>query len=92
MGMIYKYELTGTNTLQLREGSVVMHVGEQNGKLYLWATVDLDAKLRPLTFVVISTGSHVPSDFPHIGTVQMCDGIVVHVFLAKEPTPPETRE
>lgn len=90
MGLIYKYQLTGTDTIDLREGSKVLHVGEQNGKLYLWATVDLSAKLWPSTFVAIPTGENVPSDYPYIGTVQMKNGEVWHVFLTAKPVDDST--
>ena len=85
MGMIYKYQLTGTDTLNLREGSKALHVGEQDGKLFLWATVDNSAEPMPLTFVTIPTGANAPSDYTHIGTVQMSDGLVWHVFQTKNP-------
>lgn len=85
MGMIFKHQLNGMNTFDLRQGSKVLHVGEQKGILHLWATVDKSAESKPLTFVVLPTGGNAPSDYTHIGSVQMSDGLVWHVFQTKNP-------
>ena len=80
MKVIHKYPLIGDGCVNLREGSEVLHVGEQNGKLCLWATVDPEAKICPLKFVAIATGHVVPPGHRHIDTVQIRNGDVWHVF------------
>lgn len=83
MSTIYKYQLTGTNTLNLGEGYKFLHVGEQNGEVYLWAAVDPMAEPLSVTFVIVGTGQNIPADYPHIGTVQMNNGLVWHIFHTK---------
>lgn len=88
--VIYKYPLIKANggRLELPYRHVVLHAGEQNGELMLWAMVDdqLDFSLPETTTIgvsVIGTGRELfPIDAEdYFSTVQMSNGLVWHIFL-----------
>lgn len=66
-------------------GAELLHAGEQDGELVLWARVDQLAGPALRWIVVSATGQMVYSQ-PHVGTVQMPDGLVWHVFDGGEET------
>jgi hypothetical protein len=87
MKIIYKYKLPieGNQTIDMPEGAVILHVGEQDRELCLWALVDIKAKLVPTNFQIYGTGHPVQqnADFLYyLGTIQMSYGLVWHVFNA----------
>lgn len=61
----------------------VLSVGVQDSGVVMWALVNPDATLSTRTFAVYMTGySTIPYDLRHrfVGTCQLPDGIVAHVF------------
>jgi hypothetical protein len=56
-------------------------VGEQQGRLVLWARVDPDALTMTRTILIRATGEPFDgSESRYVGTVQMAGGLVWHVF------------
>ncbi len=91
MQIVYKYSIPisafGTGLyLDLPKGARLLSVGEQNGELMLWALVEQGETMMEGRLVhVIGTGHPLVPNFLHttrdfIGTVQMQNGIVLHVF------------
>lgn len=83
--VIYKYELTqeGVQTIEMPTG-VVLHVGVQRDRVYLWVMIDVDGEIKPRRFLVAGTGNPLPEleqgEFRHyLGTVQT-PPFVWHVF------------
>lgn len=80
---IYKYVLDvkdGDQELKIPHSGRIVHVGKQNSQICLWVEFNgytLPAQKR--YFNVFGTGHHIPSEFGHIGTVQM-DSFVWHVY------------
>lgn len=60
----------------------VIHVGEQEGRLFMWALMDDEDPSYRRVFHVIGTGPafSVPPHSEYLGTVQMPGGLVWHVF------------
>lgn len=82
MRTIYKYYLAPDATMYLPENAQVLHVGEQQGGIQLWVVLDPTAPpIVRRTFLTFGTG-HIMPDNPliHLGTVQMRNGEVYHVF------------
>lgn len=95
---IWKYILRpdreGICTLEMPATRRALSVGEQDGRLVMWATVDPDHASTPAWYVVIPTGGHAPPAntgllVAFIGTVQMATGLVFHVWELdpRSPTP-----
>lgn len=80
MKTIYKYAL-GLG-LRMPRGAQLLHLGEQHGDLYVWAKVDIDQPIVWRKLEVVGTGWQEKDggDGVHIGTVQMHNGLVFHVF------------
>ena len=85
MSKIYKYQLqVGKNTILLPEGSDILSVHEQNGKIMLWALIDTEAEsMEGVKVNVFGTGEEIDDDdlLIFIGTAHMSSGLVWHVFL-----------
>lgn len=89
---IFKYELKPKTffsfspnevTVRMPAGAHVLSVGEQRGALMVWVSVDPEYPLRDYPFLVCCTGSDLPQHIEerhHIGTVNMEDKTVLHVF------------
>lgn len=83
--VVYKYPLKITGNQQIPVGdrrAVILHVGEQNDTLCMWVLLDetsTDTK-GYLDVDIFGTGNPVHTRNRHIGTVQMSDGLVWHVF------------
>jgi len=95
--IIYKYELKilGFQVLEMPEGSQVLSVGNQRGKVCLWAMVDPAAPVSLRAFEVFGTGNPMPDDEilgrKFIGTV-IVDPFVWHVFEpSRKPVDPATK-
>lgn len=86
---IHKYKIDGgpvvseirfpclPNTLKL------LHVGEQDSYLYIWVELEEDFTVSSTIkrFTIFGTGQTIPSNkYVHVGTVQMRDGFVWHVY------------
>jgi hypothetical protein len=91
MKTIWKYQLPRIphTRFVLPRGAEIIHVGAQEGTLFLWALVDTEARPEAREIMLIGTGIPWP-DLPrlhrHLGTVQL-EEFVWHVF---ELTPPPT--
>ena len=57
----------------------VVHVGEQFGGLCAWVLVD-ESQPAQASLVVRGTGDYAYAGEEHVGTAQMSDGLVWHVF------------
>lgn len=89
---IWKYPLALTlaQTLTLPKEARILHVGEQAQRLTLWVQVDDLLPHEDRVFIIVGTGHEVPGQTPayplrHLGTVQMADGFVWHVFEETQP-------
>lgn len=84
MKRIYKYplELSDVAEVSLPRGAKILHVGEQQGELRLWALGDPSVASERRRFRVVGTGH--PADglevMKHLGTIQSPSGLVWHVF------------
>jgi hypothetical protein len=91
MKTVYKYVIppaamdTGL-FMEFPENAELLSVGEQNPDVVLWALVDSEEPVRKRFIRVVGTGHPIKHEpWPktyrsYIGTVQMADGIVLHVF------------
>jgi hypothetical protein len=84
--IIYKYPLRiiDVQYIKIPEFHKILHIGEQNGQLCLWALVDrIDVK-REIKIYIFGTGHLIPYDVgPYLGSVAMSMGLVWHVFGEK---------
>ena len=96
MKKIYKYGLNldyrGMGwRLPIPKDSIVRHVGEQNSQIYLWIEIDDDYLLPKVDngclpnedvriFYIFGTGEYLPFHLNFIGTVQMKNNLVWHVY------------
>jgi hypothetical protein len=82
---VFKYQLSDVDPeAEMPRGARVLHVGEQYGRLYLWALVDPTQPLQRRQFVVRGTGGDVPDGLTYLGTAFFGHGaIVLHVFEAR---------
>ncbi len=89
---IFKYPVEDNGGFaDMPEGAVVLSVGEQLGTLTAWCLVDTDKRTVSRQFNVYGTGWNVSGVDPetYIGTVQMADGLVWHVFDGGESEIPK---
>lgn len=81
MNTMYKYKLDlGITTLTLPAAYTFRYVGEQDRKVYVWAEVNTSAPEREVRVQIIGTGHPMPKDSFYVGTVQMQNGLVWHVY------------
>ena len=96
MKTIYKYALNLDYQkigwrLPIPEDSIVRHVGEQSGQICLWIEIDDDYLLPKVDnnclpnederiFYIFGTGEYLHLHLNFIGTVQMKNGLVWHVY------------
>ena len=82
---IYKYELKieDYQVLKMPRGAKVLSVGNQRGKVCLWALCDQDAPVSLRAFEIAGTGNPIAEDRAiervFIGTV-IAEPFVWHVF------------
>lgn len=77
---IRKYKLT-QDFEGLPKGAEILHVGEGHGDLYVWAIVDPSAPIVPRKIEVLGTGWNLgEAEVEFLGTVQMANGLVWHLF------------
>jgi len=80
---VYKYRVyeTPTPVLQLPSGAALLHLGEENDSLYVWALVDTEQPYEQRDLMLAGTGWEMPATpGRHVGTVQMRNGLVFHLF------------
>lgn len=85
MRVVYKFEIKigGVQRLALPNDTKILHVGEQDGRIMLWAQVQNTGKLsdKYRYFRAHGTGHANIEDYEtHWATVQMRDGFVWHVY------------
>lgn len=89
---IFKYPVEDNGGfVEMPKGAVVLSVGEQAGDLMVWCLVDTDKRVVSRQINVVGTGWNV-SGFDagkHLGTVQMSNGLVWHVFDGDESEIPK---
>ncbi len=80
---IYKYQLEAgcLNRIEMPADSYILNVGEQRGKVVLWAIVVPEKSKVIYEIGVIATGQNFGQYCAYIGTVQMSSGLVWHVFI-----------
>ena len=74
MRTIWKFELNvGSNKVKMPEASEVLAVGEQEGKIMLWAEVDGKSGLTERPFLVTGTGDEIDNELvlDYTGTVKI---------------------
>lgn len=79
----YNLEITDHQRLVLKDNTRILSVGQQDGRLVVWAEVDTNSPDWPYHFDIVGTGNPVhPAVFDsnYIGTVKMPDGLVWHVY------------
>jgi hypothetical protein len=88
---IFKYMLdqnpTALQYVEMPAGATVLHVGEQYGQLYVWAMVIPEATVVKYKFFVLGTGEdigHLELVCHFLGSVQMSNGLVWHVFYKED--------
>lgn len=80
---VLKYTLHehGASIIPLPRGSVLLHIGDQQGALQLWAQVNDQAPLESRKFATIYTGFDEVPHGRYVGTAISQGGNVVrHVF------------
>jgi hypothetical protein len=76
---IFKYRVQPFMGASMPEGAAVLSVGAQGPHIVAWATADADAPLVMRELIVRPTGDADPG-LAFVGTVQMDNGLVFHVF------------
>ena len=71
MRIIYKYELLIENEFEIETPRIFkpIHVGEQNGKIYVWAEVDPNSMTFNRIFHCVPTGTFFSFNAKHLGSV-----------------------
>lgn len=89
MKTIWKFPLRpGTTALNLPAGAEILHVGEQEGGVNIWALLDPSHPDEERVFQIWGTGWQITVEpGQHVGTVQMRDGLVWHVFEVSDENP-----
>jgi hypothetical protein len=95
MKKIFEYELKieDEQEIELSENADILTVQVQNNfitkkddKLCLWAMVDENQTKVIRKIRIIGTGKHIeePLRLKYLGTVQLVNGLVLHIFLEGE--------
>jgi len=83
MKTVYKYPVViGPNLLELPIGAKVVHFAAQGHALFLWAEIPgPDSRTTSRPFSVYGTGFAIESDYSHVATCLMLDGLFVwHLY------------
>ncbi len=84
MTIVHKHTIDhGDHIINLPSSASVFAVGVQNEKIVMWELHEVDDKLSQLrTFRVVMTGEQfeVNTSLGIIGTVQLKNGLVFHIF------------
>lgn len=84
---IHKYELPVAPRpypVLLPAGAELLHVGEETGRVYVWALVDPDTpQLEQVEFCTVGTGGDWPTGFRYLNTVQPSYARVWHIGARK---------
>ncbi|CAB4151653.1 hypothetical protein UFOVP685_56 [uncultured Caudovirales phage] len=84
-GYIFKYEIPITDeiiAMEIPDNYALCHVGQQDGKLFMWCAVDIHAKLVKRRFKIVGTGHKIVGieSLFFLRTIQMPNGLVWHLF------------
>lgn len=84
--VVWKFPLRRWSAfIDMPEGARIISCGQQDGELCVWALCDSDAPKVPRYVAALNTGRPVPPPAGEfIGTVQMPNGIVWHLFEGRE--------
>lgn len=78
MKKVYKYELdvADTQTVNMPQGAIIRHIGEQFGRLCMWVEVDPVAPLESRHIEIYGTGHPIQNEegLCFIGTFMRLDG------------------
>ena len=87
--MIYKYRMETQATFQVEMPLEMepLHIGLQDGTVYLWANVNLDSKTVKRIFHCVGTGMRPPEGKQYLGTVVISTTDVRHFFSEQAPLP-----
>jgi hypothetical protein len=77
---IFKYPLNLVTVLQLSDCGRLLTVQEQGPEVVLWAETDPEAPQVKVKVTLAFTGAEPPEGSVYINTVQLRNGIVVHVY------------
>jgi len=85
MRNVFKHPLQINDEVQifcLPAESTVVHCGEQDGVLFIWVDGCIEGEYCDYAYRVIGTGHPIePEDgADHVGTVQMTNGLVWHIY------------
>jgi len=79
--VIWKFTISPNVLPIMPKGAKLLSVGVQMGDPVMWAMVDPDAETEHRQIAVVPTGHmHVPDNHAFVGTFQLPDGLVFHVF------------
>lgn len=82
MRRIYKYEIVPGEDLSI-PCSRALYVGNQLGKLCLWAEIPFEMGVHVKSFRAYGTGQEIPNDSVYVGTA-MIEPFVWHVYEIEE--------
>lgn len=88
MKSIYKYDVTPVGITMMPKGAEILSVGTQRGGIVVWALVEVGPvppDVVPRGLVPVPTGhafqdEDAPKTSQFIGTVQIPNGLVFHIF------------
>ncbi len=86
---VWKFPLPITDhvSIPMPRGAKILHVEAQDDQPHIWALVDSLAELVPRHFKVFGTGHPIDDEIhvgQHVGTLQLRNGLVWHVFETTE--------
>ncbi len=90
---IHKFvlEITDSQYVDLPADARPLHLGEQDGRLCLWASVETSSGTVCRHVRVVGTGHPMDDihddNFCYLGTVQMASGLVWHAFACRGAQP-----
>ena len=84
MKTVHKYaiDIDDEVAVDMPSGAQILHVGDQYGRLCIWALVDPEAREVPRRFRIAGTGHRIADPVgPHVGSVLFSGGaLVLHLF------------
>lgn len=81
MNLIYKYPILRVQKqeIELPFNSQILSFGHQENDMFIWAIVNTAHSKKQEVFNLTGTGHELP-DGLYIGTVQLPNGLVFHLF------------
>ena len=89
MKAVHKYTVTPEGKTEMPAGAEVLSVGVQQDVIVVWALVQIGHPPAIRRLVAVPTGyrcddADAPTRAQFVGTVQIVDGLVFHIFDAGE--------